>query len=163
MRQDFRPIPGTDGYQINTEGVVLSRGGRRIATSIASQYEVCKIKLSTGKRGTVLIHRAVWKAHVEDIPKTLWVNHKDGDKLNNKLENLEAGTPTYNHQHARDVLKRNYVKGEQTGTAQLNDAAIEAIRLLNQAGMSQSMIAKAFLVSQCTISNILRRKTWNCI
>lgn len=160
MRQDFKLIPGTDGYLVNTEGVILTSEGRRISTYIASLYEVCKLRMSDKTRRTQLVHRAVWKAHRGDIPKTVWVAHKDGDKLNNKLENLEAGSPSHNHAHARDVLQRNYASGEQVPTSQLSKEAVEAILLLHNLGMSQHKLSKIFLVSQPAISNIINKKAW---
>lgn len=38
-----------------------------------------------GKR----LHRAVWKFHNGDIPKGYHIHHKDGDRSNNNIENLE--------------------------------------------------------------------------
>lgn len=95
-----------------------------------------------------------------DIPKGYWINHKDGVKSNNSLDNLEAVTPSANHIHARDVLGREYCRGEDVHTAKLNETAVEAIRYLRKAGWRGNKIARAFEVSCGNVSHIVNNKTY---
>lgn len=50
------------------------------------------------------VHRLVVKAFISDIPDRMEVNHKDGNKLNNRVENLEIVTHKRNMEHSRYVL-----------------------------------------------------------
>lgn len=57
-----------------------------------------------GKRKTHVVHRAIIKSFIPQPSDLPFVNHKDGNKLNNSLSNLEYCTGKYNTIHARDVL-----------------------------------------------------------
>lgn len=50
-----------------------------------------------------LLHRAMWIAFKGDIPSGYEINHKDGNKLNNMIYNLELVTHSENLQHAHDT------------------------------------------------------------
>lgn len=49
-------------------------------------------------------HRLVWVHNNGPIPKGVEVNHKDGDKTNNRLDNLELVTHAKNIEHSYRVL-----------------------------------------------------------
>lgn len=51
------------------------------------------------------IHRLVYETFVCKIPKGYEINHKDGNKANNRLDNLEMVTHKENITHAMEVLK----------------------------------------------------------
>ncbi len=51
------------------------------------------------------VHRVVWEAFNGPIPERLEINHKDLDRANNRLDNLELVTHQQNVQHAIDAYK----------------------------------------------------------
>ena len=116
--------------------------------------------MSRGNRKSFLVHRLVWEAFNGVIPKGMWVNHKNGDKRDNRLENLDVVTPSQNLVHAYRELKCNRARGESVHVALLNGEAIRAVKVLVDNGWSQHEIAKAFSVSQPSISNVVNGKTW---
>lgn len=64
-----------------------------------------------GKQKNYFIHRLVAEAFIEKIQGKDWVNHKDGDKTNNKISNLEWVTQSENLIHAYDEgLKNGAIK-----------------------------------------------------
>jgi len=46
-----------------------------------------------GKKTIEMLHRRVWREHNGEIPDGYVIHHKDGDELNNSIENLECITP----------------------------------------------------------------------
>ena len=102
------------------------------------------------------IHRLVALAFCEGYEDGLEVNHKDGNKQNNNAENLEWVTRS---QNIRDIFKRGRkVNGELSNSSKLMNRDIGIIASLYDSGIKQEIIAKAFGVSQGTISNIIRNK-----
>ncbi len=72
-----------------------------------------QIKLSkNGKTKTIKVHKLIVEHFMKKIPKELTVNHKDGNKLNNYINNLEICTQKENIKHAIDnnLIDINYLK-----------------------------------------------------
>lgn len=123
-------------------------------------YVTISLMYGKNKRKTHMVHRLVWEAWKGPIPKGMWVNHKDGDKHNNHISNLEVTTPSENHYHASRILKRNYAKGEKSHSSVLTENSVRSIRARANSGMSQRDIAAVFNVSQPSIQAVITRKTW---
>lgn len=155
----FKPIPNFSQYQVDETGVVINSRGRALSPYMASQYRAICLGRDDGKRKATLIHRLVWEAHRGPIPKGHWVNHKNGEKTDNRLENLECDTPSYNHLHASNVLKRRYASGEECAAGRFSEEAILAIKTLRKLKWSQHKIAKVFGCSQPAIFHVLQKKT----
>lgn len=93
-------------YSVSVEGIVYSHnymntGRKHPLVSSPNNSGYCRVSLS--KDGIVRefkVHRLVMESFsVVNVNKPL-INHKDGDKLNNKLSNLEWCTPIENIHHA---------------------------------------------------------------
>jgi hypothetical protein len=66
-------------------------------------YSKIRLTFSTNHRISWSIHRLVYFLFGEDFNPELEINHKDGDKLNNHISNLEMCDRSYNIQHAWDT------------------------------------------------------------
>lgn len=103
QRKDGTPIEweqakGFSKYLVSTEGQVYSLE-RDVIIPLdynTSGYMRAYIWNDKGEHKQVLVHRLVYMAHVGDIPKGMQVNHKDENKANNCVENLELLTPSQN-------------------------------------------------------------------
>ena len=146
---------------------VKTRGGRPTSRILKegrnrgyAKFVLCQFN----ERRTVAAHRVIWEAFNGPIPFGMQINHKDGDKLNNRLSNLELCTPSENTLHAFRVLKVspniNPQRGTKNGRAKLDEGSIRIIRQLRAEGVTQQNIAKKFGVCQATISNVLLGKFW---
>lgn len=112
MNEIWKPIPGTQHYEVSSIGRVRSfprpktPGGilkeANLSKKLNPSYKIVVIKLYE-KRKSYLVHRLVAAAFFGE--SNLHVNHKDGDKSNNKVENLEYVTRSENGIHAFRVLK----------------------------------------------------------
>lgn len=104
------------------------------------------------------IHRLVMETFVPNPLLLQYINHKDGNKHNNELSNLEWCTNEYNHEHATSTGLK--AKGEAIGSSKLNESSIHAIRYLIEKKYSHSELSKMFLVSRATIMLIHKNKIW---
>lgn len=96
----FKEIPGYSRYKINESGVVRNKYRElKQQTSTKGYKTICLIG-DDGKKKAVKIHRLVGLTYIENPENKPQINHKDGDKLNNHVSNLEWCTNQENMDHA---------------------------------------------------------------
>lgn len=111
--EEWRPIPGWP-YEASSSGRIRrSTGG--CSTRVGRVLKVSarhrpggypQVRLSRGSRDqsrTFCVHQLVALAFYGPLPDGWHTNHKDGDKENNRVENLEYVTPAENIRHAIDT------------------------------------------------------------
>lgn len=111
-----------------------------------------------GARFYGTVHSLVAIAFLGPRPENMQINHKDGNKRNNALTNLEYLSPSENKLHALD-LGVDRGRGETHGMAKLTLEAVLAIRLL-EGKMSKRAIGRAFGVCHGQVMNIQAGKSW---
>ena len=97
-----------------------------------------------------LVHRLVAEAFIPNPEHKKVVNHKDGNPLNNKIDNLEWCTYSENMLHSFRVLGRRTVKGmvinnKPVRCLDTGEVFVSASEAARQKGCSQSNITKAIL------------------
>lgn len=114
----------------------------------------------------VLVHRLVAEAFLGPAPSPKHeVNHKNGNKTDNRAENLEWVTTAQNHRHSYRVLGRvsrgHAPPGEANGSSKLTKDSVIKIRQLYAVGTcTQRELGRLFGVSRSTVGNIVRQETW---
>lgn len=112
-----------------------------------------------GTRYHALAHRLVWRQAHGPIPAGLTINHENGMKSDNRLENLTLATNSEQQLHALHTLGVGRLT-EQWGTANrsavLTSDQVRMIRERRTAGELLRSIATDFGVTQQTISRIAR-------
>jgi hypothetical protein len=111
------------------------------------------------------VHALVLEAFVSPCPKGYECNHKDGNKLNNNLDNLEWTTHSKNELHAYEMgLVVGVGAPGRVGILhplhKLTNDDVRSIRDLLKTGRTQKSLAISFNVAQTTISKINLRKRW---
>ena len=154
------PIKNFEEYQINKAGKIIGKKGTTLKVSNKLRYPAVNLFIS-GKRHRKYIHRLVLETFIGPCPNGMEANHKDGDKFNPNIENLEWVTKSENEKHAFKLgLKNN--KGENCSKAKLKESEVLLIKKLLKYGyVSQRYIAKMFKVSQSAICDINRKRRWS--
>lgn len=100
MKEKFATIDGFPKYQISSQGrVINSRGMEKVSKNNKDEYLHVDL-YDRGSRTTKRIHRLVAEAFVPNPDNKPDVNHKDGNKHNNSVDNLEWVTKSENMIHA---------------------------------------------------------------
>jgi len=98
----------------NGEEYYSSLKGRNIKATLDKHgYYKVNIADSSGKKKNRFIHRLVGIAFIDNPEHKPVINHKDANKTNNRLENLEWATLSENHQHAQENDLIAYPTGEK--------------------------------------------------
>lgn len=104
----WKKIKGYENYSVNVIGQVRNDVTNHIKP-IRVKNGYCFVGLSNeGKKKWLSVHRLVAINFVDNPDNKREVNHKDGDKLNNKAENLEWSTRTENLRHAIKTGLKDY-------------------------------------------------------
>jgi len=162
--EEWRDAAGWDGlYRVSSLGNVWStRAGRPLTqTACPKGYRYVTLHRD-GRKTNQTVHRLVAMTF-SPAPPGLEVNHKDGDKANNRPENLEWCTHAENMAHAlaTGLFPKvwNPRIGQASHKAKLCDAQVYEIRS-RYPGETIKALAALFDVSQASVSAIVHGKSW---
>lgn len=99
----MRPIniKGFEDYLINKEGVVFSTKRSAVLKTDLTNVGYKRVTLcNEGQTLRMSVHKLVALTYLDGYKEGLVVNHKDGNKLNNHVSNLEWVTHSQNRKHA---------------------------------------------------------------
>lgn len=106
------------------------------------------------------VHSIVAEAFMGKRPDGLVVNHMDGNKLNNRLENLEYCSPKMNAEHAARNGLLKTMSGELCGHSKVSENQVMEIRMRHKNGESQSLLGREFGINQSTVWELVHGTTW---
>lgn len=167
--EEWRPVVGYEQwYEVSNLGRV-----RRVKCQYYSKRKLDVLKPGGGKqyplvclyanrtRKICLVHHLVMAAFVGPRPKGYEINHKDGNKKNSRLSNLEYVTPSQNRIHAlaTGLSAPIAIRGEQNKQAKLKEPDVRVIRRL-QGQVSGCELGKWFGVTKRVIYLIWQREAW---
>ena len=135
----------------------------RFLKDSSSSERYSKVKLSKNSIETpFLVHRLVAKAFLENPNNKKEVNHINGIKNDNRVENLEWATRSENTIHAFETKLKISQKGSEHGNAKLNEFQVLEIREIGRSKQLKE-IADIYNVDKSLISLVLLRKAWKHI
>ena len=163
----FTKIKALENYCINEYGLILNIRTRwciKPSVSKKGYWQVCLTNKNTYK-----VHRLVALTFIENKENKPEVNHKDGNKLNNNISNLEWNTTQENIEHKRinNLGKTLKAKLSATGInnsqAKLEEEDVIFIRTNCVTKNDIKKFSKELDVSIATIYDIKNRRSWTHI
>lgn len=167
MVEIWKPVPYDARYMVSNFGNIKGPRREHLAGGMDKNgYRIFGV-WNKGFCKTLKVHRVVAEAFLGQIPEGMQVNHKNGVKSDNRLENLEVVTASENVKHAFDVLGKkplgkhsNRPNGGKHHNSKLTELDVAEIRNLYSNGMRQADLAAMFHTPQTNISKIVRGKAW---
>lgn len=173
----WKDVKGYEGfYQISDMGKINSLGRWQKSSHNSKQfykggilkgsldkdgYNKVTLVNKDGKLKSFRVHRLVAIHFIENPLNKSTVNHKDGNKLNNNVFNLEWNTTSEQNSHAYKI-GLNSRKGIKNNMVKLTEKEVLEIRELCKV-QTCTEIAKIYNTSSATIINIKNKKSWKHI
>tara|TARA_R100001244_G_scaffold88666_1_gene67522 strand:+ start:178 stop:711 length:534 start_codon:yes stop_codon:yes gene_type:complete len=172
--EDWREIEGYNGvYRVNEKGDVKSvthyldgrnGSGKQVGRTLKQQKSrkgYMRVSLSlNGKRFTTSAHRLVALCFIPNPKNKPQVNHINGIKNDNRIENLEWCTNSENQIHAIKNKLTNQVCAEKHPMSKLTNMQVLKARKLYKLGSENKELAMIYGVSAPAMSKILRKETY---
>jgi len=153
----WKPVVGYEGlYEVSDQGRV--KGPKGFVKPKPTNRGYIRTELwQSGTRWRPSLHRLVAEHFIPNPRQCPQVNHKDGDKTNNAVNNLEWCTASENALHAVQLHARY---GEKASTAKLTEREVIAISVMLNKGVPGKWLADVFGVTNAQISNIRNCQQW---
>lgn len=168
----WKAVPGYGGmYYVSDDGHVFSLGARtscgnrcprfmKLATDRYG-YRTVSLTASGGKQHKVTVHRLVAIAFLgQQDSRWKVVNHKNGIRSDNRLENLEWVTQSENSKHAFAIGNHRASGGEGYHSSKLTELQVRVIRRC-RGEVSQKELADLFGINVQAVSKIQLGLRWS--
>lgn len=171
---DYKDIPGYEGYyQAGTDGSVRSITKEVRQHSGSTQTKTGKILRPAKDRigylncalskcnnlASYKVHRLVALAHIENPNHLPEINHKNGIKTDNRVDNLEWCNRSQNIQHAIKHKLLVFKKGADNAQSKFTQEQRAEIVSLMKSGVHYSLVAEKMNCHFGTIYKILKAET----
>lgn len=154
--EEWREVVGYQRYFVSNHGRVYStiRRGRVLRQTLTPQgYPYVSLMRPDGRASKVCVHRLVAEAFLGKPGEGMVVNHRSGDKSDNRVENLEWCTYGQNNEHARRTGLSSAL-GETHYAARLSDDDVREIRRRVALGEMHRLVAGDYGVARQTVTKI---------
>lgn len=158
---EFILIPGHERYEINSDAIIRNATTKTIKKQYLNSIGYLMVSFSYKNKSRPLrVHRLLASAFIPNPDGLPHINHKDGNKTNNTIGNLEWCTHAENMTHAFKTGLANNT-GIKNGMAKLSESKAKQAKEWLKQGYSQYRIARNLGVSRSAILKIKLGKTWN--
>jgi len=170
--EEWKDIDDFDGYEVSNFGNVrgkdrLKKGrhGLRLTNGqpmkqVFNKKGYPEVRFRKEGTHTKLVHRLVAKAFVPNHDNKSQVNHIDGNKLNNRADNLEWVNNSENQLHAYKLGLQPSRAGEKNSKAKITDKDVTLLKQLYNSGKSVIEVSNIMNVSLDSTRQIIYGRTW---
>ena len=147
-------------YSVYRDGTIRGKSGG-ILTPSFNKFGYHQLCLTiNGKQKTMRVHRIVALCYIPNPENKPQINHKNGIKTDNCVDNLEWATQSENMIHADNNGLRK-IRGEMNKFAKLTRNSVIRIREMYKSGnYTIASISRIFNVSESCIRYVVKNRTW---
>lgn len=161
--RSMKEIPDFPDYFITKDGQVFSEkyGDRRkLKTWVDKRYGYVRVIIRKERKSFGrFIHVLLLTTYIGKCPIGKEASHLNGNRADNRLENLCWETRKENHAHK--IAHGTRQNGDNCGKSKLTSGEVVQIKgLLTEKSLTQRQIAKRFKISEQAIHDIKIRRTW---
>lgn len=169
--EEWKDVSGYEGfYKVSNLGNIKSIDrviqrqtsemeiqGRQMSQHIGNRgYPMINLCIN-GKCKRHLVHRIIATAFITNTLNKEYVNHIDGNKKNNNVNNLEWSTPTENSIHAHEHGLANVGKGEKHRSSKLT---VDKVKYIRESSKTVRELSLMFNVSKQAIRDVKMKRSW---
>jgi len=175
MEEVWKPVVGyEDLYEVSSMGRIRGLRGKNgksntrkvflmsLVINKSSKYLAITVGRKGDKQKNMLVHRLVAQAFIPNPGSKPEVNHINGVKIDNKVENLEWVTLSENHKHAYKIGLQTPMRGNHP-MAKLSLEKVQKIKSMIRSGVTVRTIVEIFNVSSKLISDIKCGRRWGWV
>lgn len=149
-------VPSFPRVVVTDEGTVIGPSGRELKTFPDKDgYRRVTLYLGAKRWQQVGVHFLVCEAFNGQRPEGAHIAHRDGNRANNRADNLSWSAPWQNEQDKR--RHGTALLGERHHQAKLTECDVRAIRASSLMGIE---LARKYGVTPSAITAIRKRRTW---
>lgn len=147
-------------YQVSNTGKVRNKKTGLLLSPQYNKKGYQYVWLSYSHTGKIkwYIHRLVAKHFIENPTNKPQVNHIDGNKQNNNVDNLEWCTNEENQIHA--VLNNLHYQGESHKDSKFSEVSVRLLPELTNIGFTVSQLNRLTGVANINIEKVIKGKSW---
>lgn len=162
----MKDVKGFEGrYAVDRDGNIYSHITKKwLKPQKRGKYHYNQLFTKDGEMMQLSIHRIVAMVYLDNPENKPCINHKDGNPINNSVDNLEWVTWRENtiHAHKSGLWNADHLRGENSYRSKLTEDQVKWIRR-NEGNMSRKGMAEYFGVTEKCIYKIHKRITWKHI
>lgn len=152
-----------DGAYIGPDHHIHRKDGRLLSRPSPNGYYVVR-KMYDAQAYHFMEHRVVWYFVHGPFDESLVINHKDFDRTNNDIRNLELITQKQNVHHAADNGHKGGQNGPDHWRSYLTEEEVQAIRMLRKDGWTRENIANLFGLQNVNfVSRVCTGARYGCV
>jgi hypothetical protein len=171
VTESWKPVVGYEGiYEVSDMGRVRRivdssyrsayKAGRILKGSKREGYVRVELSPSKGVRKYHPVHALVATAFIGPCPPGKEVNHIDGARDNNCLENLEYLTRLENIEHSWAVLGREAAHGSQHGMSVITEGQVREMKTRMANGEMPAELSREYGLNRVNIARIAKGELW---
>ena len=151
-------------YYINPFGEIINKKGKILKQRLNNRdYPIIDLYLAKRVKRTFTVHELVAKTFIPNPNNLPTVNHIDGIKTHNYINNLEWATYSDNNKHAYDTGLHKSLKGEESPFAKHSEEIVHKICKMLEIEPSPKKVAEEIGVSLSLVRSIKSKESWTSV